>query len=323
MFQLIVALAFYLAISPIRPALSLVDLEPFKAYPDQHLSVSATRVAELPAGNPELVPVRKNEGRLGIETNAKAVAVLDWNSKQVLFEKNADEPLPVASITKLMTALVVLDSEPGWESVIEIIPEDERIGDLPVLHPGDQVTVRDLFNLSLVSSSNDGSMALARSTGMPHDEFVRQMNLKAADIGMEGYYFVEPTGLDSRNSATAIDVARLIREALSQPEIAETVMSRVYSFETIDDGASHRVWSTDWLLDSFLTKPPYSFLGGKTGYLREAGYCFGAAASNDNNNKVVAVVLGANSKEERFQEVKRLIWWAFDAWSWDETKQEK
>ncbi len=322
MFQLIVALAFYLAMSPIRPALSLTDLEPPKAYPDQHLSVSATRAAELPTSEPEVAPVRKNEGRLGIETNAKAVAVLDWNSQQLLFEKNADEPMPIASITKLMTALVVLDTEPNWESVVEFILEDERIGDLPVLRPGDQVTVRDLFNLSLVSSSNDGSMALARSTGMSHDEFVRHMNLKAADIGMEGYYFVEPTGLDSRNSATAIDVARLIRAALNQEEIAETVLMRLYDFETIDDGASHRVWSTDRLLDSFLTKPPYSFLGGKTGYLREAGYCFGAAASNENGNKVIAVVLGANSKDQRFQEVKRLIWWAFDAWTWDKTGQE-
>jgi D-alanyl-D-alanine carboxypeptidase len=300
--------------SPIQPALSLADLRPtLPELPSHQLPLAAER--PLPEPTPSLVPQRKSTSRVGIETVSKAVAVLDWESGELMFEKNADQALPVASLTKLVTALTVLDLQPDWDQEVLIIPEDDRIGDLPVLFPGERVTVRDLFNLSLVSSSNDGTAALARATGLTADEFAARMNQTAAGIGMDNFSFVEPTGLNTENQASAIDITRLVRAALERPEIAETVLSPNYSFVSLN-GNRHWVSNTDQLLDSFLTRKPFTFLGGKTGYLYEAGYCFGAAASNEAGNRVVAVVLGAPSKEERFKEVKRLLWWAFDAWEW-------
>jgi D-alanyl-D-alanine carboxypeptidase len=84
-------------------------------------------------------------------------------------------------------------------------------------------------------------------------------------------------------------------------------------------GLPHSARSTDELLGSFLDREPYKLLGGKTGFIQEAGYCFGAAAENADGDRVIAVVLGADSKELRFQEVKSLIYWSFDAYEWPET----
>jgi D-alanyl-D-alanine endopeptidase (penicillin-binding protein 7) len=265
-----------------------------------------------------LPPKPNGNGRIGIETVSTAVAVMDWDSGQMMFQKNADTAQPIASLTKLVTALTILDQGPDWDEEVEILPEDDRIGDLPVLFPGERVTVRDLFNLSLVSSSNDGTAALARATGLTAEQFAARMNRTAARIGMNQANFVEPTGLDTDNQASATDVSRLIKAALSRQEISETVLSPHYEFTSLS-GSRHWVSNTDQLLDSFLTRKPFNFLGGKTGYLNEAGWCFGAAASNGDGKRVVSVVLGAPSKAERFREVKRLLWWAFDAWEWDGT----
>ena len=311
MFQLFVAIALYLVVSPIQPAISLAELRPDTTAGGRPAAVRSAALSsqEVPPPQP------KDSGRIGIETVSTAVAVLDWDSGQLMFQKNADEALSIASLTKLVTALTVLDEQPDWNEEVEILPEDDRIGDLPVLFPGERVTVRDLFNLSLVSSSNDGTAALARATGLTEEQFAARMNRTAVRIGMRNASFVEPTGLNPKNQASAGDVSRLIKAALSRQEISETVLSPHYEFNSLD-GSRHWVSNTDQLLDSFLTRKPFSFLGGKTGYLNEAGWCFGAAAMNGEGKRVVSVVLGAPSKEERFREVKRLLWWAFDAWEW-------
>jgi D-alanyl-D-alanine carboxypeptidase (penicillin-binding protein 5/6) len=132
---------------------------------------------------------------------------------------------------------------------------------------------------------------------------------------MAGATFVEATGLDPQNMATAHGVALLVRKALNSEEIKRVVAKRSYDF-TAPNGDRRHVDSTDQLLDSFLSRPPYAFLGGKTGYLDEAGYCFGAAAENPDGDRVVAVVLGADNKDDRFREVKRLIYWTFDVYEW-------
>jgi D-alanyl-D-alanine carboxypeptidase (penicillin-binding protein 5/6) len=106
-----------------------------------------------------------------------------------------------------------------------------------------------------------------------------------------------------------------MRAAFARDEILKTVTKKEYYFRA-KTGLNHAVKSTDELLGSFLTSPPYAFLGGKTGYLQEAGYCFAATAENADSDRVIAVVLGAPSKEHRFREVKTLIFWAFDAYQW-------
>jgi D-alanyl-D-alanine endopeptidase (penicillin-binding protein 7) len=296
----------YLVLSPAQPALSVQDYRPVDTR------ASLPLAAEKP--RPPTAPYKKDPTRLGLDARARAATVVDWDSGATLFEKNADDRLSIASITKLMTALVVLSDGVDLAKPVEILGSDHRPGGIPYVAPGEQVTVDDLLHLSLVASANNATVALARSSGKSLEEFAARMNAMAAEIGMRDAQFVEPTGLDPKNSASARDVAVLVRRALSDPKISEIATLRSYAFTAVT-GRHHAVRSTDELFGSFLDKPPYTFLGGKTGYLDEAGYCFGAAAENG-GNKVVAVVLGAGSRDERFKEVKSLLYWAFDAYEW-------
>ena len=308
MFSLLVALTMYMTFTPTKPGLTAADYRPPRRA-SLPLAANAARQVVQP------VPTKKDASRIGIETSARAVMVADWKTGAALFEKNADDPQAIASITKLMTALVVLGEGPSWDAEVEVKASDERPGGIPYLIPGERVTVRDLFNLSLVASSNGGTVALARSTGLTGEEFAAKMNEVAGTLGMSGSSFTEPTGLDATNMATARDVAILLRTALGKEEIRETVAKREYRLVT-KGGLARTVKSTDELLGGFLSKEPYHFLGGKTGYIEEAGYCFAAAAENGNGDGVIAVVLGTSTKERRFKEVKSLMYWAFDAYAW-------
>ena len=141
------------------------------------------------------------------------------------------------------------------------------------------------------------------------------MNSLASDLGMTETRFVEPTGLDPGNVASARDVALLLRRSLQDDVIHGIVVMREYSFEAAS-GFRHRLQSTDELLGGWVSRPPLSFLGGKTGYLEEAGYCFAAAAEDQDGNRIVTVVLGAPTKQIRFDDVGAMIFWAFDAFGW-------
>ncbi len=305
MFSFLVALTMFLTFSPAKPEMKIADFRPI-----HRSSLPLAAMAPVQPG-----PVKKDPNRLGVETTANSAFVADWRTGAVLFEKDADTPRPIASITKLMTSLVVLGGNPNWDKEVEVLPNDEPPGGVAYLIPGEIVTVRDLFNLSMVASSNGATVALARSTGLSPEDFAKKMNETAASLGMTEASFVEPVGLNSDDAASARDVSRLVRAALSHQEIHDAVVQKEYRLVT-KSGSRRTVRSTDELLGSFLDKPPYAFLGGKTGFIDEAGYCFGAAAQNADGNGVVAVVLGANTKELRFKEVKSLMFWAFDAYHW-------
>jgi D-alanyl-D-alanine carboxypeptidase len=303
MFSFLVALTLYAAFQPVRSSVPVEAYLPRTEGPPKAAQVRAATG-----------PVKKDPGRLGIATTARAAAVVDWETGTTLFEKNADAPMPIASITKLMTALVVLSTVPDWDKDVLVLGSDHRPGGIPYVAPGERIAVRDLFNLSLIASANNATVALARSTGLTPEEFVARMNVMASAIGMRNARFADPTGLDPGNVASARDVAALIKKSLSSPEIRDALRMPTYAF-TARTGRYHAVRSTDYLLWSFLNRPPYAFLGGKTGFIDEAGYCFGAAAQNG-DGKAVAVVLGAPTKGDRFREVKGLLYWAFDAYEW-------
>ncbi|MBI4458370.1 D-alanyl-D-alanine carboxypeptidase [Candidatus Uhrbacteria bacterium] len=303
-----VAITMYLAVGSAHPALTVEDFRPAAGRPHLALAVKVERPR---------APVKKDPRRLGIDTSARSAVVIDWETGARLFEKNADAPAPIASISKLMTALVVLQTKTDMRGQIQILGSDDRPGGIPYVAPGEWIAVDDLFHLSLVASANNATVALARSTGLSADDFAKKMNDMAAKIGMKSARFVEPTGLDPRNEASAADVAVLVKRALSEPAIKAAVNRESYRF-VAKSGREVAVRSTDQLLGSFLSKKPYTFLGGKTGYLQEAGYCLGAAAENGDGRRVVAVALGAPTIDQRFRDVKSLIFWAFDAFAWSQ-----
>lgn len=246
----------------------------------------------------------------GIDTTAEAYVVRDINSGSFVMEKNADRSFPIASLTKLMTALVFLDQGVDMEKIITLLPEDDRIGGKLYIDQGEEVSVRDLFYSMLVGSANNASVALVRSTGLSIEEFVNKMNKKAQEFGMTKTRFSDPTGLDVRNSSSARDVSVLVQEALKYPEIRQALQTKIYKFQTRNTHNDHTIRNTNLLLESFLAVDQYQILGGKTGYLDEVGYCLGLGVKKD-NQELIVVVLGADSSNARFSETKALIYWVF------------
>ncbi len=267
----------------------------------------------------ESAPQRKlKNASLGVELTAAAFLAVDWKSQKVLAEKNAAEVRSIASLTKLMTALVFLEHNPGWNKVVTLIEQDARAGGIVFLLPGEEVRVKDLFYTMLVSSSNEAAVALTRSTGLTSEEFARLMNQKAAELGMTGSFFVEPTGLDSGNQGSAFDLALLVKEAFSREEVRRAAELSEYQLKIINKKRHRRVPSTDKILgrNFGLIGQDYQVAAGKTGYLKEAGYCFGAELTNQSGHRVIAIVLGSASLADRFKDVKGLGYWVFNNYRW-------
>jgi len=259
----------------------------------------------------QAAPYRLNNNSLGIKITAPSAMVVDKNTGSVLWQKNPSEVRSLASITKLLTALVFLDHNPGWETEITVQQSDYREGGRIRVYNGERLFVRDLFNASLVASSNNATVALARSTGLSEEEFAVAMNQKAQSLGMSDSVFFEPTGLDPANITTASDIIKLAQAALANPEIAAATGQKEYKFSVINAPRNYTLENTDRLLNSYL-----NIVSGKTGYLDEAGYCLVSQVQGPLGQEVLVVVMGSESEDSRFAEVKALAQWAFDNYYW-------
>jgi len=251
------------------------------------------RVAQLrlPAITPYGIP----------RLHLKAAYVEDA-SGQVLFQKNSERVYPIASLTKLVSALVLLDTAPDWDRVVEVLPEDKRNSSRSHIRAHEQITVRDLIHASLMSSDNVATKALARTCGLDPMEFVRRMNVKADSLGLTGARFVEPTGLSEQNVATAQAVAKLLRAAAGN-EIVSTIMQKEqYTFTS--NRRLHQLVNTNRLLRS-----KWRVTAGKTGFIQEAGYCLATNIQAPTGTEITAVLLGAPSNALRFAEARRVLEW--------------
>ncbi len=247
---------------------------------------------------------------------AEKGAVLKANDHFFLFAEKADEPQPIASITKLMTALVFLDNNPGWENHYTITKADKIEGGRLNLFLGDEVTVKDLFYTSLVASDNGATMALVHASGLSEEEFLKKMNEKAAALGLKNTSFQDPIGLSDYNLSTAREVALLAQAAFKKPEISGATTKAEYLFKTLN-GRDKKIESTDYLL-SDPGQESLSVLGGKTGYTEKAGYCFVGWLKNDTGREVISAVLNSQNKNGRFKDSKSLANWVFANYNWTE-----
>jgi D-alanyl-D-alanine carboxypeptidase len=257
-------------------------------------------------------PKRKLTNSFGPIINSESALVMDKESGKILFQKNGFTVRSIASISKLLTAIVFLEQEPNFEKSV-ILPEGGK-NDSGRIEIGENeaVNLKDLFRIMLVGSINSAAEALASATKLSYAEFIQQMNIKAKELGMKDSYFKDPTGLSAENRATAKDVATLLREALKNSLIEETVVMDSYSFASLNN-KWHQVKNTNKLLGSYL-----EVVGGKTGYIEESGYCLANLVKNKEAQEgIIVVILGAKSEEERFQENKFLSQWVFDNWSWN------
>jgi D-alanyl-D-alanine endopeptidase (penicillin-binding protein 7) len=258
-------------------------------------------------------PKRKMTGSFEPIIEANSALALDMKTAKILFQRNGFERRPIASITKLMTALVFLEASPDWNKNVTIAQDDKVNGGRLVFKLGEIVNLRDLFRVALIGSVNSAAEALARATDMSYDEFIDRMNSKAQELGMTEAVFVEPTGIQPNNRATAMNVALLLRAALEEELIREVLTTDKYSFTSVT-GKRYVIENTNKLLDSYL-----DIVGGKTGYIDEAGFCLvNFVKSPVAPEGIIVVILGAKTEEDRFQQNKFLSQWVFDNWEWEE-----
>lgn len=259
---------------------------------------SRRRHAQAPLRLPAVTPY-------GIpRLHVKAAYVFDATNNRVLFQKNSEQVLPIASLTKLTTAMVFLQTNPDWDRVIEMVPEDIRNSSRTRIRAHEEITVRDLFHASIMSSDNAATKALVRTCGVPYNEFIFRMNLLADSLGLSGTHFVEPTGLNERNVSTAQDLARILWTATQSPVIQAIMQKTDYTF--VSNRKLHQLINTNRLLRS-----QWQITGGKTGFIREAGYCLATKVKSPEGSDITAIVLGAPSNALRFAEARRILDWTF------------
>lgn len=294
---------------------SLLALREARIPHPQPVIIQSLPVARyLPGPQP---PTKKDPNSFGIETTARAAIVMDVASGEILYEKNAETPYPIASLTKLTTAMTLLDKRLPMDEEITLLAQDDPKEGRVIFPEAERFTRRELLRALLIGSVNTAGEALARTAG-GREAFITSMNAKAQKIGVAQAQFNDPTGLDSENQASAHEVALTLRAALSYPEIRD--ITKMEQIELIGRNTKkpYLIKSTNLLLSSFLNKAPYDIIAGKTGSLQEAGFCLAQATRNKEGHEVIAVVLGSDNHFSRFQDAKALTYWAFETFSWPE-----
>ena len=235
---------------------------------------------------------------------SSAALVLDTTGSSVLYSRRSDVAMPIASITKLMTALVVMDAGQPLEETIEISAEDtsHRRGDVSRLTPGSELTRSDLMHLALMASENRAAHALGRTYPGGLEACVAAMNAKARELGMTSSRFVEPTGLSDENVASAEDLSKLVIAAAKVPAIRE------YSTDTSYEVQVGRRMLTYRSTDSLTSNSDWDIVVQKTGYIAHAGRCL-VMQTVIEARTVVIVLLNSYGKRTRVADARRIRRW--------------
>jgi serine-type D-Ala-D-Ala endopeptidase (penicillin-binding protein 7) len=230
--------------------------------------------------------------------------VLDQTDSSVWYSRRADVAAPIASITKLMTALVVADAHQPMDEVLQVTAEDRATGKGAVsrLAVGTHLTRGDLLHLALMSSENRAAHALGRNYPGGVPAFVQAMNAKAAELGMASAHFVEPTGLSSENVASPEDLSKLVMAAGQSPTI------RDYSTDTEHSVRIGRHMVEFRNTDALVRKPDWNIVVQKTGFINEAGRCLVMQAVIDGRD-IVIVLLNSFGKYTRVADAVRVRRW--------------
>jgi len=238
-------------------------------------------------------------GDLVPDVRAAAAIIYDPETNKVLWEENSQDQRSIASITKMMTAVVFMESNPNLNDQVVVERADTFQASTTHLRANDRVSVDDLLHLLLIASDNAAARALARISPYGSDGFVIRMNEKAADLGLTATHYADPSGLLSDNVASAYDMARLITFVSSDDRIASVMRTPEYSMWI--GRRPITIHSTNHLLG----RPGVDVLAGKTGFISKAGYCLATLLRLPSSNQQVAVVvLGARSNSGRFMERK-------------------
>lgn len=249
-----------------------------------------------------------------LSPNARSSILMDADTGTVIYEKNADEKLPPASITKVMTMLLIMEAlDEGKLKMDEKVSTSEYAasmgGSQIFLEVGEEMTVEDMLKGIALASGNDASVAMAEKIGGSEEGFVQMMNDKAKELGLNNTHFVNPNGLPAENHYTsARDIAIMSKELLKHEEI--TKFTSLYQ-----DYLRKETAKPFWLVNTNKLVRFYSGADGlKTGYTSEAKFCLSATAKRD-NFRVITVVLGEPDTKTRNAEVSKMFDYAFSQYT--------
>lgn len=269
-------------------------------------------VIDPPVINKPKLPELQGEMLDSNTFTAEGIIVKDKETGTVLYAKNEYGKRPIASVTKLMSALVLLEKNPDWTTTTVVIGPDSL--DTHV-YAGDTFTLDELWQATLIGSSNKAVLSLANAMDWPMEAFVERMNQKALELGMTDTFFTDPSGLDDTNVSTPSDLSILLDEALKQEKIKSTVLMPELNLYSVERKTKHHLWNTDWVLLGWIPNNFDVFNGGKTGFITASGYNFVMQAGK-NGHLINVVILGAADHEKRFTEARDVANWVFANYKW-------
>ncbi|MBQ6494717.1 MAG: D-alanyl-D-alanine carboxypeptidase [Bacilli bacterium] len=264
-----------------------------------------------------LIPINiyaEEEIKLG--ENAKSAILIESTTGKIIFEKNAQEELPMASMTKMMTLLLIMENIDNgnlkWDEIITASEHAASMGGSQIfLEPGEKMTVEDLVKGICIGSGNDASVAMAERIGGTEEKFVSMMNKKAKELGLKNTNFVNACGLDTDNHySSAYDMAMIAKELVKHKKILEFT-------GTYEDYLRKNTPNSFWLVNTNKLVRYYSGVDGlKTGYTKEAGYCITTTAQKD-NMRLISVVMGEPSSKIRNSETISMLEYGFNTYEMD------
>ncbi len=263
----------------------------------------AVRVARL---REAMTPRYKTDAITGAQVpDVRAAAAIIFNPEtgEILWQENAKDKRSIASITKVMTAVVFLEDSPDLSTETTIERSDVYAASTTYLRANERVSLNNLLHLTLIASDNAAARALSRVSHGGTASFVERMNEKAIELGLESTTFTDPSGLNPANISSAYDLSRLISYASGNEVMAPIMRTQNYSAavgrRTVNIHNTNRLLGGDGV----------EVMAGKTGFISKAGYCLATLLKLPTGNPVAVVVLGARSNPGRFYETRHLVTW--------------
>jgi D-alanyl-D-alanine endopeptidase (penicillin-binding protein 7) len=242
-------------------------------------------------------------GALVPDVRAEAAIIYDSATGNVLWESNSNNQRSIASITKVMTAAVFVESSPDLSDTVVIDRSDVRAASTTYLRAGYTITKGDLLHLALIASDNAAARALARVSPHGSAGFIDRMNEKARELGLTNTHYADPSGLLAANVSSAYDMAKLITFVSGDERIAGIMRKQNHTVT-----AGRRV-ITIHSTNQLVMRGDVEVQAGKTGFIRNAGYCLATLLRLPQGPQIAVVVLGAKSNAGRFWETRHLFNW--------------
>ena len=242
-----------------------------------------------------------------LETTAESAVLVSAESGEILYSKNPDKPLPMASVTKIMTLLLTVEAlEQGKAKLEDKVVASENAwsmgGSQIYLEPGEEFSLKDMLISVAVGSANDASVALAEYVEGSEEAFVARMNERAKELGCTSTNFVNTTGLPAEGHHTsAMDLSRMMRECIKHPLFMK--VSGIYEYDI--RGGEFKLWNTNKLLKWY-----NGVDAGKTGWTNEAKYCLASTCERD-KLRLIAVVMGTPEPKSHFRETIKIYNYGF------------